>query len=392
LSTGPILAIVAVGPDPNGLAVDGQTGRVFVTDHVDGSLRVLDAGSGALLGMIPIGRDGPMVVDERLGRVFLAGAWNGPDKYGVYNDQAIVRVLDARTGHILRTIPTGMRDDAVALALDAPANRVLVIFPGTILILDTQSGAVLHTVAAGRGSNLAAVDTRTGRAFVVNSGDNSVSVLDVRQGSLLRTVGVGTNPAGMAVDETTQRVFIPAEHGVSVLDALSGVLRQTIHMSYRSDAIVVDGRTARAFLARGDGTAVSMLDTRSGAEVGSVRPIWAGGEPHVLAVDGQAGRVFVGEQGPATRSSPLGLGRMTVLDEHDGTIMRTLGLDDMSAMAIDPQNGHIFVLSHSHASAGAPKYWKWLPAWLQSWLPGGASVAHRAVKVTGAVTILDATK
>jgi len=385
----PLLGSITMGPDPSAVAVDEQTNRVFVTDHVDGYLRVLDAGSGALLHTVAVDRDGPMAVDEQGGHVFLAGALNGPDKYGVYSDHAVVRMLDARTGGILRTITTNVTGDAAALVVDTPARRVFVVFPGAALVLDARSGAVLRTVAASRSPQLVALDARSGHVFVTNGGDDSVSMFDARQGTAPRTVALGGTPTCVAVDERSGHVFLPTGHGIAVLDARSGALWRTVSAGHPFDAVTVDEQTGRAFVSSAVDNSVSVLDTRGGAVVRIVR---AGRQPHVAAVDARSGRVFIGSQGPFSSSNPTGAGSMSVLDARDGTILRTISLGDVTGVAVDARTGRAFVVNRDDRTAPASDHWSWVPPWLRGRLPLIPRPAPRTVSLRETVSVLDATQ
>jgi DNA-binding beta-propeller fold protein YncE len=80
-----------------------------VSDHVTpdgaGRVSVLDAASGRLLRIVPVGQgEHALTVHERTDRVFVT---NTAD--------ASVSLLDARSGQILRTIPLGLIPTAIAM-------------------------------------------------------------------------------------------------------------------------------------------------------------------------------------------------------------------------------------------------------------------------------------
>src|SRR5262249_10653831 len=109
-------------------------------DARDGTVSVLDARSGALLRTIPVGpgpagwNPGPLAVDERTGRVFVA-------MKGVF-------------------VPSRLDPQAPPLFTGA----------GTLDVLDATSGDVLSTVRLGVAPVSVTLDTRTGRAVVVDAG------------------------------------------------------------------------------------------------------------------------------------------------------------------------------------------------------------------------------
>src|SRR5207248_378186 len=71
-ATGVVRRVVALGqgPGPGGMTLDARRGRLFVTNYVAGTVRVLDTTSGRLLRTIRVGGSPRrLAVDERTGRV-----------------------------------------------------------------------------------------------------------------------------------------------------------------------------------------------------------------------------------------------------------------------------------------------------------------------------------
>jgi DNA-binding beta-propeller fold protein YncE len=158
--------------------VDKRTGRAFVINQNSDSVSVLDTHSGALVHTTNIGKDlFALAVDEQTGRVFVASG----NTFGVNGS---VSILDAVSGRLVRSVTVGMLPAAVAV--DARSGRVFVankgpldsnLVPlnnGTVAVLDARGGAVLRTVVVGTYPTAIAVDERAGRAFVVNASGTTV--------------------------------------------------------------------------------------------------------------------------------------------------------------------------------------------------------------------------
>jgi DNA-binding beta-propeller fold protein YncE len=121
--------------------------------------------------------------------------------------------------------------------------------------------------------------------------------------------------------------------------ALAGALGLTGPTS-GARALAVDARTRRAFVVnRADGS-LSVLDTHSGAVRRTVALERASADTtYTLAVDEQAGRVFVVSEKP-----PPAHGRVIVLDARTGTVLgRTrVGLAP-GTLAVSERTGRVFV-------------------------------------------------
>jgi YVTN family beta-propeller protein len=269
---GRVLHTVATGADPDGIAVDVRRARVFVADRDQnmlsssaasvmsgpaahsGYVDALDARSGRVLSTIPVGADPDAVaVDQQSGAVFVITA------------DTSVSMLDVRHRTVVST--TVLSQNLRALAVDARTHRVFVVndLEGTVSVLDARSGAKLRTVAVGPRPSAIAVDERKGRVYVVNNGDNSLSILDAHSGSPLHTVAVGQNPDAVAVDERKGRVYIASEGAtdaagnpvgsgnIAVLDARSGQIARIIAVGVAPSAVAVDERSGDAFVVNAGG-------------------------------------------------------------------------------------------------------------------------------------------
>ena len=88
-----------------------------------------------------------------------------------------MKVIDAATGAVTRTIPVGDAPDAVAVD---PATHTVYVTnhgDGTVSVIDAATGKVTGTIPVGSLPNAVAVDPGTHTAYVTNYGDNTLSVI-----------------------------------------------------------------------------------------------------------------------------------------------------------------------------------------------------------------------
>ncbi len=335
-TSGRVLRVLAIETGP--LAVDERTGHTFVAGP--DSVSMLDS-SGRLSAAppVPAHYPGAIAVDGQTGRVFVLNAGDGT-----------VSTIDARSGALIATVATGLTPDvnhrdAERIAVDEQAGTVFASSSNTplVAVLDAHSGRLIRATKVGQGPGLLAIDEPHGRVVVANVLDNSVSVLDARGGALVRTVFGGLEPRGLAVDGRTGRAFVVTGDGtVRVLDTGNGALIHAINvgataaMDDLSREIAVDERDGRVFVVSPRRNAVSVLDARGGAILRTVR---VGTTPIAVAVDSTRGRAYVVSQGspqpvpdrwtwlpgwlrarlpfvPAPPSAPVNTGSVTVIDSR----------------------------------------------------------------------------
>ena len=163
-----------------GGVLDGRTNRIFAFNARKNSylsrgrvvrrqtrliddIVMLNAVTGVVMRRIPGGitrsdaRD--IALDDNTGRVFVANQLSDS-----------VSVLDATTGHLLHTVI--LRAIPRQVALDSRRSRVLVIIDvsrssdSTIVVMDARDGTVLRTIPLGQPASLLAVDTLTGHLLM----------------------------------------------------------------------------------------------------------------------------------------------------------------------------------------------------------------------------------
>ncbi len=168
---GRVLASILPGPFPGAIAVDAATNHVFVTIagpffKSPGAAVMFDARSGRALRTIPLWGANGAYLSARTGRVFVTTS------YGT------VIMLDARSGGIMRTIAgrAPFPFNSLTVAIDDRRGRVYVATGGSVLVLDATTGHVLRTLRVP--GDIVAVDAATGHAFVAAQG-GQVSVLDL---------------------------------------------------------------------------------------------------------------------------------------------------------------------------------------------------------------------
>jgi DNA-binding beta-propeller fold protein YncE len=396
--TGAILRRLAIGgnesPPP---VVDERAGRVVVAASVKvrsgpgiaGIVRVLDAGSGAFVRAVTVGLfPQGVAVDEQTGRAFVTSEG--------FAGAGLVGVLDTRTGRLLRTVNVGMKPHDQIL-IDTRRKRVFVpVYSqtgnGHVSVLDARTGSPLYTIAAGKTPVWMAMDARTRRAFVIDGSGTGLHVLDTRNGRLLRAVLAGLHPSIFMVDEQTGRAFVPINAGLSVLDTRSGVVLRNVAVGQGQFASLplLDARRGRVFVlissfASGPRPgSVFVLDARNGAVV---RKVALAGSPGRVAVDERAGCVVV-----LTGGWPGTINRVSILDARTGALLRTLPVSVAAhAMAVDERTGHVFVINRP-GFVIVPDSWAWLPAWLPRRLPFLPPPGRHSRPVPSGVTMIDPTR
>ena len=218
--TGELLRTLPVAADASRIILSAAESRAYVINSTDVA-QLIDTRHGTLLGSVFVG-SGPLLIDDASGHAF------GNDDSG----PNLVRMVDARSGRLLRVVNVGM--DVVEEAIDATTRRLFVRSScDGMAVLNSINGALLRTTrldctddrqnAIASGNGILAVDEARQRVYATSlgpttgdgsfSGHGAVAVLDAGNGALIQTIPAGVSPIAIAADRRTGRVFVVDEGG-----------------------------------------------------------------------------------------------------------------------------------------------------------------------------------
>jgi len=209
-----------LGADPQGVAVNSSTGRVYVALSGEGSLSVVDGLEGRVLAVITgLKRPRGVAVNPTTNRIYVTDT--GADR---------LVVINGTNNEMLVSLPVGSYPDAVAV--DLGANRIYVANAGdgSLWILDGTSHELVASVKVAKGPVLGmAVNQDTGTVYVVHAlvpGRHGLAVMDGQRGNVVATLaGDYSHPLGaayaVAVDEKTNHLYLAAEGELLVINGES---------------------------------------------------------------------------------------------------------------------------------------------------------------------------
>lgn len=353
-----LLHTISVPAHPVALAIDAAIGRVVVLSQGPGdpnnygeptghaSVSFLDAATGRLVRTVSLG----------------PSSYVGDPVYGS------------------NFSPSSHQSGIQSLAIDEAAGRVFVLqvgkpTPGTqssatpitgqIRILDAPTGRILRTVPAGQNPLMLVADAHSGHLFVPDARPG-ISIYDHRRGSirmfstasgaLVRAIPVDPDVYVSAVGVDARRGHVlfqgapkPGEDGVVVIDARTGRVAQVVRFSTPSCNLALDGQTNHLIGGRHDdrnGTSYAQIlvaDTGNLLREVSLRSVARGGCPRSLAVDETMGRAVMYEPSDYEYEPTSYL---SVLDTRSGQVVRDMvlgGAGDAISATLDRRRGRAFV-------------------------------------------------
>lgn len=247
-----VVAVLAVGRSPRGIAISRDTTRAFVVNSRDNTLAVVDITSNRVIHTtnLELGAGASDIVVTPDGRTLY-----------VSNTQLnSVSAIDAQNFQTLRTVPVGVR-------------------PGALVLIPPRAGLL-----------------------VANGGSNTLSLLDTSRNVVAATIAVDFQPSNLAVDASGSQAFVPhlgsPRLSVVSLSSLRSVKTVTVGVGA---AVVPEGEVggSRLLVARPREGRVALVDVGLNAEVDSIA---VGEEPRYMALEPDREKLYVVNRGSDTVS------------------------------------------------------------------------------------------
>jgi len=310
---------IQAGNSPSGVAVNPSTGRIYVANHGDGTISVIDSATKTVVGTITVG-DIPaeLAINPVTNRLYLT-----------YSDNNITTVIDGSTGQIVGNI--AVPQNVKALAVNSVTNTIYLTgggssgsFPGSRLFLVSGSNnTVLRTIGIGSGPFSIAVNPNSNRVYVANFYDWTISVVDGSLKSVISTVPVNGAPNGLAVNPGTNRLYVNDEthNALLVLDASTYAILAQVPVGSFPNAVDLNPKTNRVYVVNSAGGSVTIVDGNTNAVVSILK---VGNFPPRVAADPVTNFAYVTNQNSDSvtviRGGPPTASRVTVATQDSGGV------------------------------------------------------------------------
>ena len=224
----------------------GPTGTLVVANMNDNTAMILDAATGRLVATLPTGEGPHEVAISRDGR------WALVSNYGVRGKPGnSLTVIDVTKAAVDRTITLDgyMRPHGMAFLSGDTLVAVTCEGRQAVLLMDFRTGKVVATLATrGRSPHIVSATAKGDHLYAGNIGDGTIAELDPVTRDSARRCGVARQPEGITVapDGATVWAGSNADSVVVVVDPRRGMAIDTLRgfgLPYRI-AITPDSRLA----------------------------------------------------------------------------------------------------------------------------------------------------
>jgi DNA-binding beta-propeller fold protein YncE len=274
-------AVAALAAPPDVAAqVPGLTGTIVVTNKSASTASIIDAGSGRMLATLPTGEGPHEIVLSTDGATAVVTDYSG-------NPGRTLTVIDLPTRRVTKTIDLGEHRRPHGIVF-LPGDSLVVVTSeasGHVVVVNVPDGRISKAVPTRQnGSHMVGVTADGARAYTGNMGSHTVSELDLRSGEFVRMWDVPATPEAINVTADGSEVWVGSNGTgkVSVLNPATGEVATAADgfgWPYRV-LFSPDGKTVLLPDLRGE--ELRFLDRGSRREIG--RLSFPGGAPQGITV------------------------------------------------------------------------------------------------------------
>lgn len=201
LKTLAVLSTVKTGQNPDGILYDPYSRRVFTFNGHSGDSTAIDAQSGQVVGTIALGGKPEFPATDGKGDVYV----NIEDK------SELVR-LDPKALQVKAHWPLAPCDSPSGLAMDVGTRRLFSVCENKIMaVVDADSGKVITTVPTGAGTDAAGFDPERKLAFASNGRDATLTVVHEESAdkyAVVENVKTERGARTMALDQKIHTIYL----------------------------------------------------------------------------------------------------------------------------------------------------------------------------------------
>ena len=231
LATSSVVATVAVGSRPYGVATSADGSRVYVVNQAGGTVSVINTSTNSVIATVPVG-SGPFGV---------AVSPDGSQVYVGNNISNNLSIINTATNSVTATVATGNGPTGVAVSPDGSLVYVVDQYYNSVSIVSTATNSVILDVAVGASPYGAVVTPDGSKVYVANATDNTVSVINTATNTVMATVAVGVFPLGLAVSPDGSRVYVANDNAnyVSVINTATNSVVANVNVGSSSYGVSV---------------------------------------------------------------------------------------------------------------------------------------------------------
>lgn len=189
------------GTNPDAVCYEPKTKRVFAMNHGGSDATVINAQTGEIIKTIPTGPTAEFCATDGNGMLD-----------GNLESSAELMQIDAAKMEVVKKISLAPCEEPSGLAIDVKNKKLFSVCSNKMMaVTDIPSFKVIANPKIGGGPDAAGFDSTLGLAFSSNGADGTLTIVKLVNGKYeaVDTVTTESHARTMTIDEKTHKIFLP---------------------------------------------------------------------------------------------------------------------------------------------------------------------------------------
>jgi YVTN family beta-propeller protein len=338
-----VVKSIPVGIQPNAIAINPTTNKIYVANTGSNTVSVIDGKMDyAIIKNITVGK-APFAIsiDEKTKKVYVAN-----------RDSNTLSLIDgySKTNNVLYTIPVGKAPIDIAIddiaTYNNPKNDKSYIYVAnadseTVSMIDGKTNNVIRSIPLEFIPRSIAVDRQSDMLYINSLDLTAGGILEVRDNSVPehpKYVQVGNDPQHLAINPTTNKIYVAntGSDSVSVIDGKTKNVTNVIEVKGKQPSgIAINPTTNKIYVANTGSDSVSVIKDDSG-NLDNITNLKVGKKPNAIAINPTTNKIYVANTGSDS---------VSVIKDDSGNIAirNVLVGKNLSNLAVNPTTNKIYV-------------------------------------------------
>ncbi|KAF0145681.1 MAG: hypothetical protein FD156_656 [Nitrospirae bacterium] len=254
LETQGVLSTISVGKAPRGVAIDKELNLAIIGNSKDNTISIIDLSLYSSFrldrnlseGLPTSGNDIRVRATIAVGKEPEGIAVNQLNHTAIVANHKdnTVSVIDLTTNSVIRTIPIGQEPKDVAIAPELNLALVVNEKDYNVSVIDLNTYQVTGTVPVGQKPQAIDINPETHLAAVVNEKDNSITVINLLNWQTT-VITVGKHPIAVAINQLDNRALVICDEDRTLLliDLNTNIITKTYPLNKLPKGIAVNNLT-----------------------------------------------------------------------------------------------------------------------------------------------------
>lgn len=333
-ATNSFVTNIPIGGSSYGIAVDTQSGNVYVSESNPDSVAVINGTSNTLVDTIALSVQ-PLAI-----------SYDSSSDYIYVGTSNNVSLINTHSNTVTSEISLGVKyGSTFGLAVDPASGNIYDTgsIGNGIQVISDRTNSVTGAITINYSAGALTFDPLNGYFYVAGESSGILTAVDGTSNQVVKYIFVVQNPADVVYDGANGNLYV-SESGsgmVTIISSSTLKILNEVHVGGLVNYMTFDPGNDNIYLAEQNGS-IMVFNTASGTIAGRID---VGGFPNGLALDSVDSHLYVASGFDCGVGVCFGPQTVAVVDTNTNKVLTNISITDgfPTSVAYDQSNGNVYV-------------------------------------------------